>query len=399
MKHLAAVLALAALAADKPDLPKLPADPKEALAAARFLERAYARKDQPEAVRMLIAIAKGSQMGPGEGWFGPCHTRYTFDWLAKRHGAKDKGIAAKQFKGDPALFARLDRDKDGKITADDLDWSENSAYLRQMALTHRLFARINGKRDGKATEAEWQAFFKALSKGKGHVTPEDLRAALFPPAPEMSGFMPGGGPSPEVLVRGLFAGEIGSLQEGPALDEAAPDFTLKTANGKEAVRLSSLIGPKPLVLVFGNYTCGPFRSTAVRIEELHQRYKDRATFLGVYVREAHPTDGWAMASNLFAGIAVKQPKTYAERAEVCTAFCEAIKPTMPYLVDEMNDPVGNAYSGMPGRMYVIDPKGKVAYKSGRGPFGFKVGELEQALVMSLVEFPPPPEKGLPEKKL
>jgi hypothetical protein len=29
--------------------------------------------------------------------------------------------------------------------------------------------------------------------------------------------------------------------------------------------------------------------------------------------------------------------------------------------------------------------GKVAYKSGRGPFGFKAGELEQALVMALLE--------------
>ncbi len=27
----------------------------------------------------------------------------------------------------------------------------------------------------------------------------------------------------------------------------------------------------------------------------------------------------------------------------------------------------------------------MAYKSGRGPFGFKVGELEQALVMALLE--------------
>ena len=128
------------------------------------------------------------------------------------------------------------------------------------------------------------------------------------------------------------------------------------------------------------------------VEELHQRYKDRATFVGVYVREAHPTDGWAMASNKKMGFAVKQPKTYKERAEVCTQFCQAIRPTMPFLVDEINDPVGNAYSGMPGRLYVIDPKGKVAYKSGRGPFGFKVGELEQALVMSLLEFPPATKK-------
>jgi hypothetical protein len=40
---------------------------------------------------------------------------------------------------------------------------------------------------------------------------------------------------------------------------------------------------------------------------------------------------------------------------------------------------------MPARLYLIDADGKVAYKSGRGPFGFKPGELEQALVMSLLD--------------
>ena len=35
--------------------------------------------------------------------------------------------------------------------------------------------------------------------------------------------------------------------------------------------------------------------------------------------------------------------------------------------------------------YVIDREGKVAYKSGRGPFGFKSGEMEQALVMTLLD--------------
>jgi len=54
-------------------------------------------------------------------------------------------------------------------------------------------------------------------------------------------------------------------------------------------------------------------------------------------------------------------------------------------VDEIDDRVGNGYSGMPGRLYVIDTAGKVAYKSGRGPFGFKSGEMEQALLMTLLE--------------
>jgi hypothetical protein len=40
---------------------------------------------------------------------------------------------------------------------------------------------------------------------------------------------------------------------------------------------------------------------------------------------------------------------------------------------------------MPARLYVIDPAGKVAYKGGRGPFGFKAREMEQVLIMLLMD--------------
>ena len=120
------------------------------------------------------------------------------------------------------------------------------------------------------------------------------------------------------------------------------------------------------------------------VESVRKRFADEAVFLAVYVREAHPTDGWKMESNTRLGIAVAQPKTFAERTAVATQCHALLKPTMPLLVDEINDTVGNAYSGMPARLYVIDRQGKVAYKSGRGPFGFKSGEMEQALVMTLL---------------
>jgi alkylhydroperoxidase family enzyme len=40
---------------------------------------------------------------------------------------------------------------------------------------------------------------------------------------------------------------------------------------------------------------------------------------------------------------------------------------------------------MPSRLYLIDRAGKVAYKSGRGPFGFKPAELEQSLILLLAQ--------------
>jgi len=66
----------------------------------------------------------------------------------------------------------------------------------------------------------------------------------------------------------------------------------------------------------------------------------------------------------------------------------------PLLVDTVDDHVGNAYSGMPDRLYVLDRTGTVAYQSGRGPFGFKPGELEQALVMLLLDQESPAEPAV-----
>ena len=121
------------------------------------------------------------------------------------------------------------------------------------------------------------------------------------------------------------------------------------------------------------------------MEDLKKRYGNRVEFLAVYVREAHPTDGWRMSSNDAAGIALKQPLNEEERTGVAQRCCTSLKISMPMMVDEIDDRVGNAYSGMPDRLYLIDRKGRVAYKGGRGPFGFKPGEMEQALVMSLLD--------------
>ena len=59
--------------------------------------------------------------------------------------------------------------------------------------------------------------------------------------------------------------------------------------------------------------------------------------------------------------------------------------TIPMVVDDIDDRVGEAYSAFPDRLYVIDRDGKVAYKSGRGPFGFIPREMEQALLLLLLD--------------
>ena len=346
------------------------------------IEAAYEGQEMPEAVAMYLVIARDGQLDGTNGWFGAAQNRFSWQWLAERHGiAPDQPLAADSFHGPEAIFKQLDRDHDGSISGLDLDWSDGNPWVRQSYMVNRMFRRIDPSGDGKLTAEEWQAFFEKLAGEEKTVRPEQLRDALIPP----SGFSPGDAPAKETLIRGLMAGELGSLQEGPDVDQPAPDFELSPLGGGDPIRLSDRIGKKPVVLVFGNFTCGPFRSMYPAVEAVKVRQQDNADFLMVYVREAHPTDGWVMKSNEKVGVAVAQPTTFVERQAVAEQCAAKLNPSMPLLVDDISDTVGNMYSGMPARLYVIDTHGKVAYKSGRGPFGFKPEEMEQALLMLLLD--------------
>ncbi|MGC1721493.1 MAG: deiodinase family protein [Isosphaeraceae bacterium] len=376
-------LAVARLAAA--DEPKPPATPTgapaggEAEEISKVLQEAW--PDRPEWLDMYTAILDDEAMGPKYGWFRTAVTQTRFDWDATRKRFDrdgDSRIARKEFPGRDADFARLDRDRDGALTHADFDFSSSDSPPPPGAF---VFSRLDRDGNGKLTREELETFFRAAdSDGAGFLSRSDLEAAFPAPARSMSR---GDRPSKAMLIRGLFRQEIGSLQPGPKLDETAPDFTLRTNDGKSEITLSKQIGPKPIVLIFGNFTCGPFRSQAGNFEKLHRRYADRANFLMVYVREAHPTDGWRMESNDRVGVTTAQPSTYAARAAVAQRCGKRLGLGFPLLVDTIDDAVGARYSGMPGRFYLIDREGKIAFKNGRGPYGFKPDELEQSLVLML----------------
>jgi Iodothyronine deiodinase len=118
---------------------------------------------------------------------------------------------------------------------------------------------------------------------------------------------------------------------------------------------------------------------------MYARWRDEVDFYAVYIREAHPADGWSMESNDRVGIKIAQPKSTEERKQVAVDCCASLQMSMPLLVDSIDDYVGRAYSGFPDRLYLIDRAGKVAYKGGRGPFGYKTRELEQTMLMMFLD--------------
>lgn len=209
-------------------------------------------RQRGEFLRMWDAILSGQPPIAGFGWFGPPQVRYTWDRLNASDKDRNGRITKDELGGSPDLFAGLDRDGDGAVTADDLDWSDNSTYARQMGMAQQLLRRADADGSKKLSKEEWDKLFDDLAKGKSHLEPEDLRRLLFPPP----GGRPSGGgmPPKEVLLLGLLTGEIGSGAEGPRLNAPAPDFTLKSADGKTAITLSAFKGRKPVVLIFGSFT-------------------------------------------------------------------------------------------------------------------------------------------------
>jgi hypothetical protein len=221
----------------------------------RELRSSLAELRPPEIVEMLTAIANGSQMGPGEGWFHGGQSRYGWRWLAARHHVdKDGTITREEFQGPAELFERLDRNRDGVLTAADFDWSDRSPFLREQMMAGQWFRLFDADSNGRISQKEWADFFARAANGKDHVTADDLRAALFPPMPRKSSGPPNDGPAPLVLALGLLSGELGSMWEGPSVGQRAPDFTLASQDGKRKIRLADYRGKKPVVLIFGSFT-------------------------------------------------------------------------------------------------------------------------------------------------
>jgi hypothetical protein len=98
----------------------------------------------------------------------------------------------------------------------------------------------------------------------------------------------------------------------------------------------------------------------------------------MYIREAHPTDGWALKKNKFN---ITDPKSLQERRDVAKEFAKQLGVTLPILVDTLDDQVERAYAGWPDRIYVIDAAGKVALKAAPGPSGFSPGVRDTPAVL------------------
>jgi len=115
------------------------------------------------------------------------------------------------------------------------------------------------------------------------------------------------------------------------------------------------------------------------VQALYRKYGDRAHFLTVYIKEAHPEDEWQMDANEKESVCYPQPKTTAERVAIAGDFVKRFHWEVPLSVDPIENPANAAYAGWPERFYVVDEKGVIVYKGKPGPFGYHPEEVQEWL--------------------
>ena len=263
------------------------------------------------------------------------------------------------------LLAKFDEDKDGFLKGDEVP----------DMLSSRL-DRMDRNGDGK------------LSSQELAMVPERAIARLVGGS--------GGGPGGSSKGGGkMKPGRKSGEKTAPAatqerddqkleVGDAAPDFALKRRDGEGVLKLSSFKGEKPVVLVFGSITCSPFRQKVMGVKSLHEKYGEKAEFVMIYIREAHPEsiiqvqkDGKALLKKF------EQTDNYAQRLDNAQYCSGLLKLPFPIVVDGDDNKVKEAYAGWPIRLMVVDEKGEIAFDGGKGPKGFEADKLGEWLAENL----------------
>jgi thyroxine 5-deiodinase len=120
-------------------------------------------------------------------------------------------------------------------------------------------------------------------------------------------------------------------------------------------------------------------------------FQERASFVIVYLEEAHPTDGWMYGSvkhsiaqhtsavERHAAAAVMQ----AALEEICAGVGAGVKseagvPSPALVVDSMDNLASTAFGALPERLAIL-VAGKLVFLGGKGPEDYSVEACRKAL--------------------
>ena len=155
----------------------------------------------------------------------------------------------------------------------------------------------------------------------------------------------------------------------------AVNCQLVSSDGTTHRELFDFMKPeRPLVVNFGSCTWPPFVVQLARFNKLAASYADIADFLFVYIKEAHPTDGWSFTNNKYN---IAQHKNLTDRL-LAAQIVEDLCPGHPVLIDSMKNEACAAYKAFPERLYILKDE-KVVLQGGEGPMDYSVAKIEEWL--------------------
>lgn len=111
------------------------------------------------------------------------------------------------------------------------------------------------------------------------------------------------------------------------------------------------------------------------LQNAFETFREKADFVWVYISEAHAIDDRRPSKT----VKIREHTTLEERTAVAKNAAEALDLEIPLLIDDMENSIAEAYDAHPDRLFVVDAEGKIAYAGGRGPWGFDVAEMSEAL--------------------
>ena len=169
----------------------------------------------------------------------------------------------------------------------------------------------------------------------------------------------------------------------------APDAALGDAGvapGSQAPPVATLDlkhPAKPVVMVFGSYTCPKLRNSAGELKRLSEKYRDAVDFRLVYIREAHAEGGaeaqWQSTINEREGVSLAPARNLTEKQEHAELCVRKLNLPFPAVVDGLDGAAENAYQAWPSRVYLVGRDGRVTFNSRLGELDFRPAELDAAL--------------------
>ena len=129
-----------------------------------------------------------------------------------------------------------------------------------------------------------------------------------------------------------------------------PAFNLVTTDGDELTS-QSLLGDKPLLLVFGSITCPMTASAMPLLKQLHTEFGDRVGFIMVNVREAHPGEHF------------RQPATMVEKLDHARALKELYGIAWTVATDNIEGSLHRALDPKPNSAFLANKDGFIVFRA------------------------------------